>query len=155
MTARNKILLVVGVFTLLVVGATLAAYAAWTREGVIVVDVDEDAGYGSQVHLEVPGAIVPLALAFVPSVCVCDDPDWREARRYMPLVRTAWREIRQAPDGVLVAVDGARERVRIEKQGTHILIDVENDGDHVRVRCPLRTVDVVTDRLVQMSGSSS
>ena len=37
MSPRARVLLFIGVFTVFVVGATLAAYAAWHREGVIEV----------------------------------------------------------------------------------------------------------------------
>lgn len=155
MSARSKILVVVGAFTLLVVGTSLAAYAAWTREGVIRVEVDSDDRYGSNVYLEVPAALVPIALAWMPDVCVQNDPDMREARLYAPIVRKAWREIRNGPDGVLVAVDGPNERVRVVKRNGEILVDVRDDGERVRVSCPVRTVDVVTDRFVRVVRLSS
>ncbi len=155
MSARNRILIVVGIFTVLVVGASLAAYAAWTREGVIQVEVSSLDGRGSEAYIEVPGAVVPIVLQFLPTMCMSRDPEWQQASRCLPIVRKAWREIRKAPDGVLVAVNGPRERVRIEKKGEYLLVDVRSQSDHVRVRCPLRTVDAVTNRLVQVVRATS
>lgn len=150
MSPRARILLFVGVLTVFVVGATLAAYAAWHREGIIVIDVSSLDGYGSEVHVEVPGALVPIALNMVPDVRICDDEDFREARKYMPMVRNAWKALRDGPDGVWVAVDSSDERVRISKEGDYVLIDVRDGSEHVMVKCPVRTVDAFTDRMARM-----
>lgn len=150
MSPRARILLFVGVLTAFVVGATLAAYAAWHREGIIEIDVSSVDGYGSEVHLEVPGALVPIALNMVPDVRICNDEDWSEARKYMPMVRDAWQALREGPDGVWVAVDSRDERVRISKKDGYVHIDVLDADEHVMIRCPLRTVDAVTSRMSRM-----
>lgn len=150
MSPRARILLFIGVFTAFVVGATLAAYAAWHQHGVIEIEVSSLDGMGTQASIQVPGAVVPIVLGFVPDVRVCNDQDWREARRYMPMVRSAWRALREGPDGVWVAVDSQDDRVRISKEGEYVLIDVIDGDEHVMVKCPVRTVDAVTDRMTRM-----
>lgn len=151
MSPRARILLFVGVFTVFVVGLTLAAYAAWHREGVIEIEVASLNGMGPQASIQVPGAVVPIVLGLMPDVRPCDGADLRAARRYMPMVRNAWKALRDGPDGVWVAVDSRDERVRISKEGGYVHIDVLDGDEHVMVKCPLRTVDAVTNRMTRMS----
>jgi len=57
------------------------------------------------------------------------------------IVSKVWQEIRKGPDGVLVAVDGPRERVRISKEGNYLHIEVDEGGDHVRERLTVHELE--------------
>lgn len=119
-------------------GVALVAGMMAFSEGAITVQVNNHRREGGNVNLFLPAAVVPAALRMVPAHHFGQIPP--EARRMLPAVREAMRSAAHLPDFVLVEVDSPRERVRIEKKGSRLLIHVEERDEEVFVAVPLRTI---------------
>ncbi len=78
-------------------GGTLVLAGAYTmREGVIRIDVDEYRSGGSQVHMWVPAAAIPMAMHFVPEKHLHHAA--YEAREAMPILHAFVKELKKYPD---------------------------------------------------------
>jgi len=134
------------------IGATLSvaagvgiATASIATEGTIAVDVQEHRG--DRVSVNVPAGLVSLALFFVPDRVIdhafheVDRDAYREVESYLPAVRSAWKELGEAPDFVIVEVDGPGEHIRVEKRDGRVLVAIESDDMDVNVSIPLLTVE--------------
>jgi hypothetical protein len=118
--------------------ATILAGSFVLSQGMIRVSVDEHRSGGDHIHLMVPGAIVPAALAFVPAREIGRHMPL-EARRHLPVVQAALQELSRLPDCTLVEVDSRDEHVRIRIQDGRVVIDVNDGEDEVHVTMPLST----------------
>jgi len=123
---------------LLVVGSAVVAGAVAFNAGSVRVYVLEKKPGGDHVNLLIPAALVPLGMKFIP-----DRERERAAARlgpWLPAIEAASRELARVPDGPLVEVESARERVRIAKLGGSLVIDVESEQESVHVSFPLKLV---------------
>jgi hypothetical protein len=64
----------------------------------------------------------------------------REARESLPAILAGARELERLPDFVLVEVESPRERVKVQKRGDYLVIDVDSDDETVHLSVPIRTV---------------
>jgi hypothetical protein len=131
-------MMLLGKIALGTVGVALVAGMMAFSEGAITVQVNDHRREGRNVNLFLPAAVVPVALRMVPAHHFGEIPP--QARRLLPAVREAMRRAADLPDFVLVEVDSPRERVRIEKKGSRLLIHVEERNEEVFVAVPLRTL---------------
>ena len=53
------------------------------------------------------------------------------------------KAFRDAPDAEFVTIEGRDESVRVSKERGFLLVSVDDDDDHVRVRIPLDVVDAL------------
>ena len=145
MTRSTRVLL-----TILVCGSLLAAttvgvsVAAVYRAGSIAVEIQEDDG--QQIRVAVPAGLVRVAVWLTP-VSVFEPMMVEEIRPLWPAFRAGWRELVSAPDCVLLEVRDRNDRVRIEKRGGEILIQVESSGSTIRVAVPLTAVGPLLTKL--------
>jgi hypothetical protein len=123
------------------VGALLTGSYLYSQ-GLIRVSVHEKREGGEHIRLVVPGAIVPLALAFVPAKEIGRHMP-AEARQHLPVVQAALGELQRLPDCTLVQVDGPGEHVRIRVQDHQIIVDVDDHEDEVHVTLPLSSLNSV------------
>jgi len=128
-----------------VVGTVAVTGAYAFRDGVVRVDVDEAGSGGSHVHLWAPAAAIPMAMRLVPQREL--DRASREAREWMPVVRTLAREIGKLPDSVFVEVQDGDEHVRVSTVDGALKIDVTDHDEDVHVVCPLATIEDVTGQI--------
>jgi len=115
-----------------------------SHAGMIAVNVVEHRPGGDEVHVKVPGALVEMALPFVPDV-VCMDASG-EMEKWGPVLKSICGELRSMDDGVLVEVSGRRENVLIHKKGGSVIIDVDSDDETVHITMPLGTVSAVLSK---------
>jgi hypothetical protein len=127
------------------VGAILAGSYLYSQ-GLIRVSVSEKRSGGDHLHLALPGALIPLALAFVPASEIGKHMP-AEASQHLPLVEAAVDELQKLPDCTLVKVDGPEEQVRIQVSGGTMVIDVNDHGDEVHVTLPLGSLRSVMSKL--------
>ena len=128
---------------------TIAVGAAIYTAGTVAVSVVEKQGDRTSIHLQIPAALIHVAVMFVP------ERKWRELRaqagpelvRYWPLVEAAMSGLRQSPDGLLVGVDGPGETVSITKRGDVLIVDVDSPDATVHVTMPLGAVTSVARHL--------
>jgi len=108
-------------------------------QGLIRVSVHEKRAGGEHIRLVVPGAIIPLALAFVPAKEIGRHMP-AEARQHLPVVEAALGELQRLPDCTLVQVDGPGEHVRIRVQDHQMVVDVDDHEDEVHLTLPLSSL---------------
>lgn len=131
-------------------GATVLMAGAYTfHEGVLSVNVDENRGNGSHVHVWVPAALVPMAMHFVPRRQLERAGD--HAGKYMPLVHAIAKELQKYPEAELVEVRDGKDHVHIRTHDGKLLIDVDEPGEEVHVACPLATIDDVSRQLAEFA----
>ena len=119
-----------------VLGTAMVAGAAASSEGFIHVKVQEKHANGTHLSLIVPAALVPATLHFVPRENLSEASE--DIRPYLPVIDAAIPALEDCPDGVLVEVTDQQEHVLIQKSGSSIVIDVNDQGDVVHVSVPLR-----------------
>jgi hypothetical protein len=139
---RDRLLLAFFAGLLLFALAT-AAGLTWAvhRAGTLVVEVQGRGDRGDQVLVRVPGILIQTGSIFLRGREL--DSLRREIGPYLPAAAEALKRIEQTPDFVLVEVDGPGEKVRIHKQGRHLVIHVDDGEQEVRVLVPLGSARAV------------
>ena len=122
-------------------GSAILAGSYVVEQGAVRVSVDENFPDGHHVHLIVPAAVVPLAVAFVPQREM--SRAGHDAGRFMPAVRAACESLSRQADFELVNVQDGEQHVRIAKQGDLVVVDVEDESETVHVSVPLKTIDKI------------
>jgi hypothetical protein len=125
---------------------TVAVAGAYTfHDGVMRVDVDEDSGDSTHVHVWLPAAIVPIAMRFVPDHQL--ERATAQVGPWLPTLRALTKELRKFPEAELVAVDDGKDHVRIRTHNGKLLIDVTEPGTDVHVACPMAMMDDIASEL--------
>lgn len=134
-------MLVAGALAVPVAGAALVA-----GTGVVVVDVREKDG----THIVVPVPLVAarMAAGFVPTDKARVPID-SEAARHLPLARDLVQALAKGPDGELVRVEEEGTQVLISKVGDRLEIRVDDDGERVKVNAPF---DLVLEAIPSDTG---
>lgn len=152
MSPRTRLLLAVtsGVLLLLIVFVAMP-YWLVTRDGMIEISVRESGPGGDAVDLKVPASLIRVAAAFVPRVrSVPDDPEILGAMRAL---QAGLEALEASPDAVFVAVDEPGTRVRIAKKNGRILVEVDDDGERVRLSIPPVAVRVFAEIVPRLAGA--
>lgn len=102
----------------------------------VVVDVKQ--ADGPRIIVPVPLVLARAALHFAPREATRVEVP--ELARYSELGRKLVAELTNAPDGVLVEVEGRNEHVTVEKVGDELEVEVHDGEDDVSVRIPLELV---------------
>lgn len=117
---------------------TLIGGAVLFHEGAITVNVKEKRPDGDRVFVLAPAAVVPWAIALAPEKHIHFDQIPEEARDILPALADAVDKLGEMDDFVMVEVQSKRERVRVEKKGGSLVVNVDNDRETVYVSVPLR-----------------
>ena len=146
MKRSTRIALVLLIGVLLVVGVTAGAVAHSMQEaGPIVVRVT---GEKQQIAIALPGAFVTGVIQLIPR-CVFNEID-REARSevepYLPIIKTALRELADLPDAYLVTVHDHGESVRIVKKENALIVQVSTVEEQLFISVPIRTVETIVGK---------
>lgn len=122
----------------LLLGTVVVAGTVAFHAGSVRVYVLEKKPGGDHINLLIPAALIPLGMKFIP-----DRGRQRAATRlepWLPAIKAASLELARCPDGLLVEVENARERVRVEKVFGSLVIDVDSEDVSVHVSFPLKLV---------------
>jgi hypothetical protein len=134
---------------IMMAGTGVALAAAVIHSGVMAVSVDDRSDDGVSLYLPVPAALVELGVGLAP--LLMPEEAWREMRRELgpvvPGLLTAARALEDCPDAVLVEVVSDRERVRVEKDGRLLRIEVHSEDADVRVSVPASAITRVLNGL--------
>ena len=141
-------------------GAGTLALAAALMGGVFVYDMGavsirvrgKQPG-GENVCLILPAAVAPVGVWLAPKKELRRAVN--EAEPYMPALVAATDELARCPDFTLVEVNNPREKVRIAKQGDHLVIDVDDPNETVHVSVPLEAARLVAAQLARMSSEET
>jgi hypothetical protein len=105
--------------------------------GVMVVDVQEGGADGTHFVIPVPLVLAQAAMTLAPA-----DAKYIECPEFAPyqdLTEKVLEELDDIPDAVLVEVQEAEESVRVWKEGSLIHVSVEDGGDQVECRFPIKS----------------
>ncbi len=141
--------------TAVMFGGVVYAGVATYQDGVLEVSVHEKRAGGENIHLIVPGVLLPAALHMVPQEEMMKAEahgEGREVAEWLPVARIAARELERIPDGPLVEVDDHNDHVRIFKRHGSLVIDVDDVSDTVHVSVPIPLVRSVVENLHISSG---
>src|SRR5262245_43085101 len=99
----------------------LAGAVVYETGGWVVVKVQEKGSDAPYIPtIVVPVGLLRAAFAFVPDHDLCEAG--RQAARWQPLIEAAAEGLAACEDGALVQVDSGRERVRIHKSGSSLVV---------------------------------
>jgi hypothetical protein len=122
-----------------ILGVPIAMLATVASLGIVVVDVREGGPDGHRIVVPVPLVLAQAALAVAPAVA----PDeklripYGEALEHVGLAREVLEALAEAPDGELVRVEEANERVLVTKEGRSLRVRVSSDRENVNVTVPI------------------
>jgi hypothetical protein len=107
--------------------------------GVAVVNVQESGPGGTHLVIPVPLVLAQVALTFAPheaKYVECSD-----FAPYAPLAEKIVAELRKAPDFTLIEVQEDDQHVMIKKVGKFLEVNVEERGETVHCRVPLKAAE--------------
>lgn len=136
---------IVGVTLLVLIGGIVVAVAVAYAAGTVEVSVREKKPDGTRFHLIVPSLLITGGVRFVPGDELSRAAT--EIQPWLPAIRVASRELAHCPDATLVEIRSRDERVSVVKDGSHLVIDVEDAEDTVHLSLPLNVLTAVTQRL--------
>ena len=128
---RNMILI------LAAVAFTFSTAPAGDNEAWLHVKVDEKYGDEETVRINLPLSLVESLLPLIDAegfsrgtfVIECDELDDIDIKEII-------KELKDAPDAEYVTVESDDENVRISKKDGFLLVDVDGDDEHVKIRVP-------------------
>lgn len=139
-------------FVILCCGAVTGVALGIYSLGSIEVSVKENGCGGDDIELRIPAALAQAALMLTPDNLICRNVD-RCGRRAMfdkaPLASAVCRALRDTPNFVLVEVEAPDKRVRVEKRGHALLIDVRAPGETVHVQVPVKIVQGIMNKFAR------
>ena len=93
-------------------------------------------------HIMIPGAFVQAGLFLLPKAALAGvDEDCAAAGlAWRPLMEAACTALASCPEGEFVRVESADERVIVSKTRRQLLVQVESDGESLRLEIPLRSL---------------
>lgn len=147
MAVRNKILFAVLVITGLTVSGAVWGYYAWQNAGTLIVEVFEKGPGGDAVSIEIPGIVIPLAVNMMPEVVIRECSDNEDLQQVFPILSAIADELKKMPDAEIVSVQQGNEFVVIEKRGSNLIIDVDNDSETVHVSIPISAVSAFCKKM--------
>lgn len=133
-------------------GTGLVGAGVLCSDGLVHVKVIEKRPQGLHINVIAPAMLAPIAVHFVPSRDLAEATC--QIQPYMPTVRAALDGLRDSDDIVFVEVKEPGEHVQVSKSGRSIVVDVDDDGETVRVSTPIRAVSSTVEQLAAASSSS-
>jgi hypothetical protein len=139
MKTAKKILLILAATTgILLLGSGFLLAASVVTTGMVTVKVHESGPHGTHLYLPVPAILVHAGMTVLPALV--QEDVWEEVRtdlgEWAPVAAEVLRAVEDAPDAVLVDIENEREHVRIEKDGRTLEIRVRDGRDSFEISLP-------------------
>lgn len=139
MKTATKVLLVLAAATgILILGSGFLLAASVVHTGLVTVKVNESGPDGTHLYLPVPAILVHAGMTVLPALV--EDNVWEEVRtdlgEWGPVAAEVLRAVEDSPDAVLVDIENDREHVRIEKDGRTLEIRVRDGRDSFEISLP-------------------
>jgi len=115
------------------------------KDGVIEINVQEHHKNGDHVHLFIPATVATWGVQLAPAERMKNH--LRHQRENLAIARTALNELEKLPDVDLVDVDSPREHVQVTIKNGNLIVDVDDPGETVHVRLPIRAARKVVEDL--------
>ena len=122
------------------------ATAVVMKDGVIEVNVQENHKDGSHVHFYVPATVATWGVHLAPTERIREHLR-HEDRANLEIACTTLREMEKLPDTMLVEVESPKEHVNVAIHDGNFLVDVNDHGDLVHIRVPIRAARKVVEDL--------
>ena len=133
----------------LALGFTVAGMVV-LQDGLIEVNVQEHHAHGSHVHIYLPATLATWGVHLAPAEKLKDH--LRHQRENLDVALGALRELEKLPDAELVDVQSAKEHVHVVIQAGNVIVDVDDPGETVHVRVPIRAARKVVEDLQSESS---
>ena len=134
----------VPVFGKILLGMTVASMVVM-KDGMIEVNVQEKHPGGSHVHLFVPATVATWGVHLAPEAKLKEH--LRHQQEHLAIARVALREMEKLPDVELVEVESPKESVHVAIRNGNFIVDVNDAGETVHVRLPIRAARKVVEDL--------
>lgn len=144
-------MVLLGKVALGIVGTAVAGVGVLCSEGMIEVKVVERQPEVHHVYVIAPAMLVPIGMHFAPRGELSRAAT--QIQPWMPTIRAALDQLRESDDLTLVEVKEPGEHVRVAKQGSSIIVDVEDRDDTVHVSAPLRAISNTVEQLAASAPS--
>ena len=141
-----------GKIALGIVGTAVAGVGLLCGEGMIEVKVVERAPEVHHVYVIAPAMLVPIGMHFAPRRDLSHAS--AEIKPWLPTIRAALEQLRDADDVTLVEVREPGEHVRVAKEGGSIVVDVEDHDETVHVSTPIRAISSTIEQLAAADPST-
>ena len=123
---------------ILLMGSGFLLAASIVQSGLVTVRVHESGPDGTHLYIPVPAALINAGLTVLPALV--QEDVWEEVRtdlgEWAPVAAEALRAVEDAPDAVLVEIENDREHVRIEKDGRSLEVRVRDGKDSFEISLP-------------------
>ena len=123
---------------ILLMGSGFLLAASIVQTGLVTVKVHESGPDGTNLYLPVPAVLVHAGMTVLPALV--EEDVWEDIRsdlgEWAPVAAEALRAVEDAPDGVLVEIENDREHVRIEKDGRSLEVRVRDGKDSFEISLP-------------------
>jgi hypothetical protein len=137
-TIAKVLLILVAVIGILLMGSGFLLAASIVQTGLVTVEVHESGPDGTHLYIPVPAALINAGLTVLPALV--QEDVWEEVRtdlgEWAPVAAEVLRAVEDAPDGVLVEIENDREHVRIEKDGRTLEVRVRDGKDTFEISVP-------------------
>lgn len=139
MKKATKVLLILAAATgILILGSGFLLAASIVQTGLVTVKINESGPDGTHLYLPVPAVLVHAGLTVMPALV--EEDVWEEVRtdlgEWAPVAAEVLRAVEDSPDAVLVEIENDREHVRIEKDGRTLEIRVRDGRDSFEISLP-------------------
>lgn len=137
------------VWVALLAAGLLVAGVAQAQEDApwLHIRVNESGEHGSKVSVNVPLSLVQVALDIAEAEILKESHfDIDHSDITVADMRRMWNELRDAGDAEFVTVEEDDELIKISRQGSKVLIemqDLENDTEKGRIEVPVAVVDAL------------
>ena len=128
----------------ILLGMTLTT-AVVMKDGMIEINVHEKHADGSHIHLFLPATMATWGVHLAHQERV--KAHLRHQRENLAVARVALNEMEKLPDVVLVEVESPTEHVRVAVHSGNFLLDVNDKGETVHIRMPIRAARKVVEDL--------
>lgn len=149
MLTRKSILTGAACLILVCAGAA-AAVNAVVCTGALEVRVREASGESS-ISLSMPAGLAQAALWALPDRFFRDHDAGVDS--WVPVAREAFRSLESSSDFTLVRVESHGERIEVSVSAGNLLVCVDDGGDHVYVKVPIRFAAAVLSRVERAGGA--
>lgn len=138
-------MILLGKIALGIVGTAVAGAGVLCSEGMIEVKVVERQPEVHHVYVIAPAMLVPIGMHFAPQRDLSRAA--AQIRPWLPTIRAALDQLRESDDVTLVEVKEPGEHVRVAKEGSSIVVDVQDEDETVHVSTPIRAISSTIEQL--------
>jgi hypothetical protein len=145
-------MILIGKIALGLAATAFAGVGLLCSEGFVEVNVIEHQPEAHHIFVVAPAMLAPIGMHFVPKRHLAEAAE--KIQPWMPVIRTALKQLREADDMTLVEVTDREEHVKVQKDGGSIIVDVVDKDDRVHVSVPIRAVSSTIEELAAASPAT-